>query len=316
MTGNSYILRLTMRLSLGLSSMDNAKRDLHAQWILSKQQPDGGFPGREGPSDLYYTSFGLRALAILGRLDQPTAEKASAYLKSQLGGQATIVDFYSLLYSVILIQLAGATNPLGSAHLDWENRIVELLATLRTPDGGFAQQPNAKAGSTYQTFLSLLAHEIMARPVAQSESLVSFVMSRQREDGGFVEVAPARRGGTNPTAAAVGILKQVSEQSLSGDFRERIIDFLVEATGSEGGLRANDRVPLCDLLSSFTGIWTLAELGALDAIDLKALSAFLDAVEEPGGGFLAGVWDQTADVEYTFYGLGLRALANNNAPPI
>ena len=114
----------------------------------------------------------------------------------------------------------------------------------------------------------------------------------------------------------VGILKQVSEQSLSGDFRERIIDFLVEATGSEGGLRANDRVPLCDLLSSFTGIWTLAELGALDAIDLKALSAFLDAVEEPGGGFLAGVWDQTADVEYTFYGLGLRALANNNAPPI
>lgn len=309
MTGDSYLLRLTMQLAVGLSGWDNAKRDLHAGWIRAQQQPDGGFPGREGPSDLYYTSFGLRGLAILGRLDLATAEKASSFLASQLGSQATIVDFYSLLYSVILIQLAGARNPLGGAIADWENRVVELINTLRTPDGGFAQQPGAKAGSTYQSFLALLAHEVMARPVSQAESLVPFVLSRQRDDGGFVEVAPARRGGTNPTAAAVGILKQVAPQLLTGDLHERVVDFLVEAVGPEGGLRANDRVPLCDLLSSFTGIWTLAEMDALDAIDIRALSQFLDAVEQPQGGFLAGVWDQVADVEYTFYGLGLRALA-------
>lgn len=308
MTGNSYLLRLTMQLAVGLAKLSEPKKDLHAGWIRSLQLSDGGFPGREGPSDLYYTSFALRSLAILGRLDLETAERASGFLKSQLGGQATIVDFYSLLYSIMILQLAGAPNPLVDATVEWEQRVGDLIETLRAPDGGYALQPGAKTGSTYQTFLALLAHEVMARPVADPTRFIGFVLSRLRPDGGFVEVAPARKGATNPTAAAIGILKQVSPESLNQELKDQVVDFLVEAIGPEGGIRANDRVPLSDLLSTFTGAWTLAELGSLDSLDMKSLSEFLDAVEQPGGGFLAGVWDEAADVEYTFYGLALRSL--------
>jgi geranylgeranyl transferase type-2 subunit beta len=77
---------------------------------------------------------------------------------------------------------------------------------------------------------------------------------------------------------------------------------------AEGGLRANGRVPLADLLSTFTGAWTLAELSALDRLDAADLRHYAEAAEQPHGGFRGGLWDEGADVEYTFYGLGVLGL--------
>ena len=76
----------------------------------------------------------------------------------------------------------------------------------------------------------------------------------------------------------------------------------------EGGLRANGRVPLADLLSTFTGAWTLAELGALDRLDAAEARHYALAAEQPHGGFRGGLWDEGCDVEYTFYGLGVLGL--------
>ena len=76
----------------------------------------------------------------------------------------------------------------------------------------------------------------------------------------------------------------------------------------EGGLRANDRIPLADLLSTFTGCWTLAQLDALDRINRRQAFQYVQSLERPEGGFLGGVWDEASDVEYTFYGLGCLAL--------
>ena len=45
-----------------------------------------------------------------------------------------------------------------------------------------------------------------------------------------------------------------------------MIDFLTEMRSEEGGLRANGRIPIADLLSTFTGGWTLYQLGALDRL--------------------------------------------------
>ena len=63
-----------------------------------------------------------------------------------------------------------------------------------------------------------------------------------------------------------------------------------------------------DLLSTFSGLAALADLDALDAIDLEAARRFALSLACPGGGFRAGAWDDQPDVEYTFYGLGTIAL--------
>jgi geranylgeranyl transferase type-2 subunit beta len=142
---------------------------------------------------------------------------------------------------------------------------------------------------------------------------VRFIHARRREDGGFVEIAPMRRSGTNPTAAAVGVLHLVGGEGVAGaalptDVRDGVVQLLAGMASPEGGLRANSRAPLADLLSTFTGLWTLQQLGALDRVDTAAALQYVRQLELPGGGFRGGLWDAHTDVEYTFYGLGCLGL--------
>jgi geranylgeranyl transferase type-2 subunit beta len=60
-----YLTRLTVQLIEALERVPEDVKAKHAAYIRGKQQPDGGFPGREGGSDLYYTGFALRSLAVV-----------------------------------------------------------------------------------------------------------------------------------------------------------------------------------------------------------------------------------------------------------
>ena len=85
-------------------------------------------------------------------------------------------------------------------------------------------------------------------------------------------------------------------------------EFFEEMQDDDGGLLANTRIPVADLLSTFTGILTLADLDRIEVIDPAAALKFVQSLAHPAGGFLAAIWDETRDVEYTFYGLGSLAL--------
>src|SRR5262249_26762959 len=124
---------------------------------------------------------------------------------------------------------------------------------------------------------------------------------------------PMRRSGTNPTAAAVGVLQLLGavpgeSTLLPADLVKDVTSFLLETRSDEGGLRANCRIPVADLLSTFTGAWTLFQLGALDQLDADLVLSYARNLEQPGGGFLGHPWDECTDVEYTFYGLGVVGL--------
>jgi geranylgeranyl transferase type-2 subunit beta len=310
MTAEPYLPRLNARLARGLTAVPPETRDKHARYLKGKQAPDGGFPGREGGSDLYYTGFALRGLAVLDALDDATLDRASRFLRNSLAKQASVVDFFSLLYSCLLVQAAGGEDVLGEAPADWPDRVAAKLEGFRNKDGGYSKGPGGLSGSTYHTFLVALCYEVLNRPVPRPDELAAFVLSRRREDGGFVEIGPMKRSGTNPTAAGVGLLKVVEPHvgPMPDEVRRGVIEFLAEMPSDEGGLRANSRVPLADLLSTFTGSWTLAELGALDRLDAEKVLRYADDVEQPPGGFHGGLWDEGFDVEYTFYGLGVLGL--------
>ena len=79
-----------------------------------------------------------------------------------------------------------------------------------------------------------------------------------------------RRGGTNPTAAAVGVFQLLDR---TGVIPANVADFLAPMPSIEGGFRANARAPAADLLSTFTGVWTMDQLGAADRIDSEACLA-------------------------------------------
>src|SRR4051794_13808626 len=81
MSDADYLPRLTTRLADGLARLPADLRTRQAAWLAARQNPDGGWSGREGGSDLYYTGFALRGLAALGELTPEIAGRTADYLR-------------------------------------------------------------------------------------------------------------------------------------------------------------------------------------------------------------------------------------------
>ena len=306
----TYLQDLTVRLATGISLLPEETRTRHAEYLLAAQLHDGGFGGRMGGSDLYYTAFAVRGLSILGQLYGEPAAKSAEFLSRQLATHQTIVDFFSLFYAANLLRISANIDVFAESDPRWPDQIAEFLETLRRDDGGYAKGTGGHAGSTYNTFLVMLVLELIERPVPHPEQIIKFLGSQMAQDGGWREIRASKRAGTNPTAAAVAILRMLDK--LDDETKELTIDFLFQMQTDEGGLRANTRIPIADLLSSFTGGLTLQDLGGFDEIEVDSYARFVNSLQLQSGGFQAAAWDESTDVEYTFYGLGCLALIENH----
>lgn len=308
----SYLTQLTLRLAAGAMRLPENLRLRHARFFEAAQRPDGGFPGRQGASDPYYTGFALRGLALIGLLEEDVARRAASFLQSRLDTPMASVDFVSLVYSAVLLEVTHGIDLFRSAGHDRQSAVSRLLDRFRCDDGGYAKTETNRRSSTYHTFLAVMCQELVGIPIENAQQVADLVRSHQRDDGGFVEVTPLGRSGTNPTAAAIGLLRLLD--SLDESVAATAAQFLSDMQNLEGGLRANGRIPVADLLSTFTGIVALADLGRLASIDLEAARRYVESLALADGGFRGGAWDDSADVEYTFYGLGSLALMASAEP--
>lgn len=247
----------------------------------------------------------------MARLDDATAQRAADYLRSQLTGHTHLVDFFSLIFAAELIHAATGIESLP-ADRQWRDRVAEAINNLRRADGGFAKSHEGAASSTYYSFLAVLTLQLIERPIDSPELLAKFLLTQRRDDGGFVEIRPMRRSGTNPTAAAVGLLRILQQLPGSPNYtdaiREEVLDFLCDLQTDEGGFKANTQIPIADLLSTFTAMLTLTDLNAADEFDRADALKFVESLDQPAGGFLAADWDEAVDVEYSFYGIAARGL--------
>ena len=301
-----YAVALAERLARGASKIDPARLERHAAFVRSFEDPAGGYRGRDGDADLYYTSFAVRALTMGGLLTREEAGRSADFLRRFDPATLDAVDTMNWLATAVACQAAGGPDVVGDDADRLAAAVCENLAGLRTADGGFAKAAGGASGSTYHTFLAVLAHELVGQTVPEPEAVAEFVLSRQRDDGGFVEIKPMRRSGTNPTAAGCALLRILGAESRvhPDDLR----DFFGDVR-TEGGVAANTRVPFPDGLSTFTAYLTDLDWG-LGVLHGPAVEGFLvEQLEFPTGGFRAAGWDDAADAEYTFYGLGCLALS-------
>ncbi len=317
MTNDPYLISLGTRVTTGLARLEPERRERHRRFVLSRQQRDGGFKGREGDSDLYYTSFAVRGLAVLGGLTTDEAQQIGRFIGTFDWRTLHVVDLISWLYAALVTQTFGGPDPFANEPTDWPDQIAAKLESVRTPDGGYAKSTEGAIGSTYHSFLTVMTYELLCRKPPKPNKLGQFLFDRQRDDGGFVEIAPMKTSGTNPTAAAAVLLKRLgfADEQLSTDLR----DFLKQVRSDEGGFQANTRIPFADGLSTFTSLLVAQDFGLDNSMDLVPIEAFItQQLEFPTGGFRGASWDEQADVEYTFYGLGVLGLlgaATSPSPP-
>lgn len=264
-------------------------------WLEARQASGGGFPGRSGPPDPYYTDFALRALDLIAP-DSPTFAAAASFVLDQ-PPPTDVIGAFSILSCERILTQRGIAPALDHEAV---RAVVEAQAL---PGGGFAAVPGSGELSAYRTFLGTLCLEMLgseAVPAAEALRLL------RRDSGGFAERPGEDRAQTSATAAVIAVL--ALEGALAEDEAAGAARFLATMQGVDGGLRAHADAPEGDLLSTFTGLLTMGAADAVESLDLPALGRFVRAVARPGGGFGATPSDPGADVEYAYYGLAMVSL--------
>ena len=302
-----YLIQLADRVAKGLKKISVDRIERHRMFLLSQQTETGGFRGREGDADLYYTGFAARALAVSGGMNAECSDRVAEYLGTIDPLKLGVIDLLSWLYSALVVQTSNGIDLLQNLPTDFTQQLTTSIEANRTSDGGYAKSNEGALGSTYQSFLVALTYELLGQKMPRRNAMIQFLFDRQRDDGGFVEIAPMKRSGTNPTAAAVALLRQMN--AIEADIADDVLGFLTDVVSAEGGFQANSRIPFADGLSTFTGLLTAHDLGRRDLIPPdKILNWVTASLELPEGGFRGASWDQQADVEYSFYGLGILGL--------
>ena len=289
----SYLIATAEFLRDGLD-LPTDRIDAHASAVRGFARPDGAFAGRAGEGDLYYTDFAVRALHVLGRLEDETAIHADRFARA--------IEPRSIIDVVNRLSIAALTERLVMSDRD----MLDVIEGHRIDDGGYGKRPDSTSGSTYHTFLAVACYDVLSTEVPKRRAVRRFLQSRYRSDGGFAETTRGRRGSTNPTAAAVAtgaMLRLRSARVARG-----VVAFVVGMRDESGGWRATASSPCPDIMSTYTGLTTLVALEAYQAKVMEGARAFCESCEDDAGGFRAIPLDPTCDVEYTYYGLGINAL--------
>jgi len=294
----SYLETLDAVLSQGAADFSPGFVRQQTDYVISRRQPDGGFPGRRGGSDLYYTDFAIRSLALVSP-ESPALVGAASYLATVRPQPRDAIECFCLLNARRLLAQCG-----HSVEMD-ADALLAILAQQALPEGGF-KRPRGAVISVYHTFIAALCYSQLTVEFPNAAQAAEAIQPLQGEGGGFAEQPGAGLEQTNATAAALAFLFMTG--TLTEEHAQRARSFLAQMQAADGGFRAHAAAPVSDLLSSFTGLATLATFGGPAAVRLRDLAAFIKHVAQPGGGFRASVIDDQADVEYSYYALASLAI--------
>lgn len=308
-----YLEAVDRFLARGAASLTPAFAERQVAFVAACQQPDGGFPGRRGPSDAYYTDFALRTLALLAPAHSSIA-RAAGYVSQLVDPPPSLVECFCRLNAARICRLRGAGTPEAAAA---SARAMALEALDRRPVNVYdaflaALCLELAAGQTgRQSLLRRLGRAVIPGTRLGSERRAVAAAARhvarlQDVGGGFSTRPEEGVVQANATAAAVALLRMGGQ--LCPDLAGAAARFLAGLQAPDGGLRAHPAAPAGDLLSTFTGLLTLFGLGAAGALDLAGVARFVRSAACPGGGFCAGPGDPEPDLEYTYYGVGALAL--------
>ncbi|MEN6549362.1 MAG: hypothetical protein ABFE07_25230, partial [Armatimonadia bacterium] len=106
-----YLEIVDALLKDGLQGLGEDFAEAQLAFVLAQQQPDGGFRGRQGTSDLYYTDFALRTVVLLG--GQERLHEATVGYLDQVAVR-DVLEAFCLLNCRRLLRPDASPQPLSS----------------------------------------------------------------------------------------------------------------------------------------------------------------------------------------------------------
>lgn len=261
-----------------------------ARYVRGRLHAGGGFLGRGGAPDLYYTVFGIDCFHAVGC---ELASDATALFLSSFGNGETL-DFMHLC---CLARCWARVRP-GGVDPAVRDRLAERIESFRTPDGGYNAAPGCGHGSMYGCFLAYAARQDLGLPHAEPDRLADSIAALEMEDGYFANERDIDLATTNASVGAVLLLRE-----LGRDVDAKTLDWIAAQAHEVGGFLAGPAAPLPDLVSTATALFALAREGVdLDPLRQSCVD-FVESLWQEDGGFCGQWLDETPDCEYTFYGL-------------
>lgn len=259
--------------------LDEQGREEVTHFVLSQQNPDGGFRDRGGRSDLYYSLFGMMILKVsplnLPMRDLENGDGAlyqlQQYIVSQTSSknpgfieQCCLVLLQKELKTGRLPRIKSIISLCGSF---WKER-----KSINLSYRSFVLFLTLDAVLPFRGFLKMAAKRMLTQTMVDANSPCSEI------------------------AAKVFLQKMVNRDGAKD--QELLKSFACEP----GGFRAFLHLQQADMLSTAVALFALNYAES----DLRLLKpACFDFIQQnfADGAFLSGDGDQTADLEYTFYGL-------------
>ena len=290
-----FYQQITVLLRNALNVLDEQGREEVLQFLISQQNPDGGFKDRGGRSDLYYSLFGGLMLGALGKghwakgmesedwrletgeplPEREAVEGAILKLKKFIAGQqnSEIPGFIEKCCLVLLQkELKTGRNSQIKALISLGKSFWEERQSINISYRSFVLFLTLDAILSFRRILKTGAKRMLARTTVDQHSPCSEV------------------------AARVFLRKMMDRNGLED--QELLKSFACEA----GGFKAFAHLNNADMLSTAVALFALNYADC----DLRLLKpACLDFIQSnfAEGAFLSGDEDPTKDVEYTFYGL-------------
>ncbi|MEM9399682.1 MAG: prenyltransferase/squalene oxidase repeat-containing protein [Verrucomicrobiota bacterium] len=281
--------------------LEDSVEEVRSFLVTQQKLIDGklAFCDRDGEPDLYYTVFGLDAMAALDQKVNP--ESLALYLKDFKNG-----DSLDLVHLCCLIRLWGALSFDYGYEVD-DNLLHTLLLNLeqhRAEDGGYHARKGSKRSTVYHSFLASGAYAEFSRVTPKVEELVQSIFELKTSDGAWANEAGVQEGSTPATAAAVTLCRK-----LGMPFGAKVAEWLTQRLHEQGGFAASRLAPMPDLLSTAVTLHALSELELGDTLYQKITEPCLNYIDSlwvnnDGHAAFYGHWaDDALDCEYTYYAL-------------
>jgi len=270
-----------------LDMLDEQGRGEVIRFFLGQQNADGGFHDRGGKSDLYYSLFGVMLLRAAELEDGEPFERESAErnmnftsesllnLSQFISGQSTAkVSGFIEQCCLVLLQKELKTTRFS--------RIKSLIHLGRS-----FWKERYSINLSYRSFVLFLTLDA----VLPFRGILMRVAERM-----LVRTTVDEHSPCSEVAARVFLQKMMNRKEPDE------LNLLDSFVGTSGGFKTFQHQDQADMLSTAVALFVLDYVG----YDLRLLKPdCLDFIQQnySDGAFLSGDGDQTADVEYTFYGL-------------
>ena len=279
--------------------------DLVVEFLRGRISLDGGFRGRSDTSDLYYTVFGLDALAALDA--EPPGEATRRYLDGFADGEGLDLVHLACL-ARCRAALAEPPDPVMT------RRCFERMQAYAAPGGGYSHMAAGGRCTAYGCFLAVGACEDLQLDSPQMEEVAAALAGLRCDDGSYANEVAVRKGSVPATAAVVTLLRHLQRRR---EFEaER---WLLSQVRPAGGFAAGPWAPAPDLLSTATALHALVGNDAFPEERREDCLNFLDSLWSSRGGFHGHWGDEELDTEFIFYGLlalGCLSRTNRDTPAV